>query len=200
METSYVLQAATREENRRRLLQGAVAAFAEIGYDGATTRDIVRAADLSPGTFYNHFTDKEDIFKAIMRELIGEIWQRGHAARAAARTTEEYIRSSFWAFLSSVAADRSLLKMIARNQVNIRLMRGDKDVVDLLMKTEDDLRDAMRRGTLPEFSPEIFNRVAFGAGFEIVAYLAENKKASVESAVDQLTRIFCGAVEALARS
>ena len=39
--------------------------FAQLGYDAATVRDIIRGTDLASGTFYNYFRSKEEVFEAL---------------------------------------------------------------------------------------------------------------------------------------
>lgn len=55
---------------RARLLEAAVAAFAERGFHGTTTRDIAAAAGMSPAALYVHHRSKE--------ELLFEISLAGH--------------------------------------------------------------------------------------------------------------------------
>ena len=39
--------------------------FGELGYDGATVRDIIRRTGLASGTFYNYYKSKEEVFDAL---------------------------------------------------------------------------------------------------------------------------------------
>ena len=48
------------------LLQAAKALFVERGYDGATMRQIAAAAGLSTGAVFASFTDKADLFDAVL--------------------------------------------------------------------------------------------------------------------------------------
>jgi AcrR family transcriptional regulator len=57
-------------DSRRRLLDAAAALLAERGYSGATVDGIVAAAGLSKGTFYWHFTSKEELFLSLLEERI----------------------------------------------------------------------------------------------------------------------------------
>ena len=70
----------------RRLLVGAVEAFATRGYHATTTRDIAARAGLSPAGVYVHFTSKEELLYQI--SLIGH---RGsvRVVRAAASGIED---------------------------------------------------------------------------------------------------------------
>ena len=53
------------ETTRQQLLDAATAVFSELGYAGATTKQIARAAGVSEGTIYRHFTDKRELFTAV---------------------------------------------------------------------------------------------------------------------------------------
>lgn len=46
----------------QQILKGAREAFLELGYEGASTDEIVRRAGVSKGTLYNYFPDKQTLF------------------------------------------------------------------------------------------------------------------------------------------
>src|SRR3954465_8578356 len=75
----------TKERNRAAILSAARAAFASAGYGGTAVRDIVRRTDLSPGTFYNYFRDKESIIPALVEESTTRVRARLREGRAGAR-------------------------------------------------------------------------------------------------------------------
>ena len=56
-----------------KLLDAGREVVAEQGYQAARIDDIVKLADLSHGTFYLYFTDKEDLVRALAEECMGEI-------------------------------------------------------------------------------------------------------------------------------
>jgi AcrR family transcriptional regulator len=60
----------TRDEVRRRLLDAALAAFAEYGFDAANLDQIAESAGLTKGAIYSNFTGKDDLFYAVMAEQI----------------------------------------------------------------------------------------------------------------------------------
>lgn len=57
--------------NRQRLLDAAVAVFAERGAD-AEVREIAERAGLAVGTVYNHFPSKEDLLAAVVEEAASQ--------------------------------------------------------------------------------------------------------------------------------
>ena len=57
-----------KDAKRSAMMQAAVRVFAEKGYHAATIRDIVSAADVSVGSFYFYFPDKETLFVYLYEE------------------------------------------------------------------------------------------------------------------------------------
>lgn len=58
----------TADSSRERLREAAVAAFAERGFHGTTTRDIATAAGMSPAALYVHHRSKEELLHELSRE------------------------------------------------------------------------------------------------------------------------------------
>jgi len=50
------------------ILKGAARVFREMGFDAASMNDITRSAGVSKGTVYAYFSNKEELFEAIMEE------------------------------------------------------------------------------------------------------------------------------------
>ena len=63
-----------RERTRRQLLDAGMKVMAERG-DALTASDVVIAAGVSNGTFYNHFLDRDDFIAALVHESIEAITQ-----------------------------------------------------------------------------------------------------------------------------
>jgi len=76
------------QDTRRALLDTARQLFADNGFAGTRTEDVVQRAGLTRGALYHHFRDKEDLFRAVHEEVEDEVirllWRRSddHAAGA----------------------------------------------------------------------------------------------------------------------
>ena len=75
----------TRAERRKRatearLLDAALDVFCTRGYDGATTAEMARTADVAAGTFYLHFRDKRAAFERLARHAAHDLLGRWRAA------------------------------------------------------------------------------------------------------------------------
>src|SRR6516225_11991434 len=57
----------------RRLLEAGLAEFDERGYQAVRVDDVVRRAQTSHGTFYLYFANKDDLFKALLRDALHDM-------------------------------------------------------------------------------------------------------------------------------
>ncbi len=77
-------QAEHSAKTRAALLRVARRLFAQHGYAGTATEDVVRRARVTRGALYHHFKDKQDLFKAVYDEEQKKLAERTNAAAAAA--------------------------------------------------------------------------------------------------------------------
>ncbi len=65
--------AARREGTRRSLLQAAEEQFKSYGYQGTSLADIAALAGIGRTTFYEYFTDKEDLLASLVEQRLPEL-------------------------------------------------------------------------------------------------------------------------------
>lgn len=56
------------DAKRDEILKAAFRVFGEQGYQSTTIKSIAEAAGIAPGSIYNYFADKEDLFKSTVQE------------------------------------------------------------------------------------------------------------------------------------
>jgi AcrR family transcriptional regulator len=61
------------EDRRAMLLAAARRVFAAKGYHNCGVSDVVEAAGVARGTFYNHFESKRAVFQAVLEDLMTEV-------------------------------------------------------------------------------------------------------------------------------
>src|SRR5216684_1228307 len=84
------------------LINAAMDLFASYGYRGTSLARIARAAGVTKGALYWHFTDKEEFFLAVVANVIGE-WNQAFERPAQATTTAEF-RAEFLKMFDTMAA------------------------------------------------------------------------------------------------
>lgn len=62
-----------RERTRARLVESALAVFAEKGVGASVIQEVIAAADVSQGTFYNYFRTNDDLLIAVAEQLSNEV-------------------------------------------------------------------------------------------------------------------------------
>ncbi|HEY1543257.1 MAG TPA: TetR/AcrR family transcriptional regulator [Xanthobacteraceae bacterium] len=65
--------------NRERIIEAAAELFRRSGFTGVGVADIMKAADLTHGGFYGHFTSKDDLIAQASRRAMrrsAEVWRK----------------------------------------------------------------------------------------------------------------------------
>lgn len=105
--------ARSRAETRRRLLEAAVALFAEKGLHGVTSAQIARRAGVAAGTFYLHFADKEALFHEIAFAALRELRARQERVSVGLEPgSRAYLRTRTEELIAFTAEKRELILMV----------------------------------------------------------------------------------------
>ena len=178
-----------KAENRAALLKAARSVFAEIGYNAAGVRDLVRRTDLASGTFYNYFKDKEEIFSAVIAEMSGELLARHREGRARATTAEEFIRRHCSTYLYYVAEDPEILAFGRNNVTPIRNLFDKPDLRHLADAFAVDIQSAIERGILPRVDVVYLMAAITGIVFEISVVMTSREPVNPDEATEFATRL-----------
>lgn len=94
-------QAERTEATRTSLIAAARALFADRGYAGVGTEEIVRAAGVTRGALYHHFNGKRELFEAVYEQIEVELAERiaAGALHANASSPLEAMRAGAEMFL-----------------------------------------------------------------------------------------------------
>ncbi len=94
-------QAERSEATRAALIAAGRSLFAERGYAGTGTEDVVDRAGVTRGALYHHFGDKRELFKAVFEQLEEELVQKVKAKASGASDPWEQLVSGSEAFLDA---------------------------------------------------------------------------------------------------
>jgi AcrR family transcriptional regulator len=189
----------TKVQNRAAIIDAAREVFAELGYDAAGVRDVIRRTRLASGTFYNYFPDKEAVFRAVLDHSAQEVRQRLRTVRASARSREEFVGDAYRAWFSFLVEDRLMFELMKRNAGPIRALFGDPilgaGVEDLL----EDLSAAMKRGDVPALDADYMAGAMAGVALELGVRMADREPADVDGAARFATQLFLGGIARMSR-
>jgi AcrR family transcriptional regulator len=180
-------------------LHAAREVFAELGYEAAAVRDVIRRTHLATGTFYNYFPDKESVFRELLDESVQDVRRRLVAVRASADTLEAFVGDAYTAWFSFLVEDELMFKLIQRNAGTIRAMVGDPILGAGVQELLDDLNTAIARGDIPPLDSDYLTGAMVGAGFELAIRMAEREPPDVEGAARFATQLFLGGIAQFAR-
>jgi AcrR family transcriptional regulator len=186
---------ATKAANRAAILAAARDAFAELGYGQATVRDVVRRTDLASGTFYNYFPDKESVLRALVEDNSAVVQERLREARGRAETIEEFVRDGYRVYFEYIVEDRPTFELMRRNAGTIRELMDEPALGAGVHDLEDDLRERVRRGDLPELDVEYVAAAMAGVGVEVGIRMIERDPPDVDGATELAVALFLGGLD-----
>lgn len=195
-------KAALRQEvaevYRRAILDAAERVFGAHGFAEAKMTQIAEGAGLAAGSLYNYFTNKEEIFRALVEHRSGAFLQAlnetalgddnlEHALVALVRSTYRELdaHGAFFASLMQGAgmgatAHKGCGPMFERNHQRF------------LSAFESVFRRAASKGQLaPGYTPEEFSAVLAGAAHGVaVAWIQSGRRTKIEERAQQVVRLF----------
>ena len=93
----------TKLQNRQAILDAAREVFADLGYEPATVRDIIRRTGLAAGTFYNYFRSKEEVHAALTADGAARFAPILKRLRAEAGPPGSFVRAAIGAYFAFIA-------------------------------------------------------------------------------------------------
>lgn len=182
--------------NRDAILAAAREAFYELGFDACTVRDVIRRTRLATGTFYNYFADKEEVFRELIEIRVREVTARMTLVRKNARSLHDFVYDSYRVVFEEIRADPFVFRLVLRNENALRSLYADSVLGISVRALQADMRDAIRRGILPEIDVDLLAAAFFGAGYEMGRVFARQPDRDPEAAAQFTARLFLGGVQA----
>ncbi len=201
-ETETGRRAQAKAANRKAILNAARAVFAELGYEAATVRDVIRRTELASGTFYNYFRSKEELFAALSADSIARFQPLLMDVRERAVTFEDYIRGAYKAYFDYVAEEcRQGLTPDATNQSLIAGVTADPPEMRIVFnQIRDDMQASVEDGRLPQVDVSFMTAAAVGIAREVSAVMLSREPLDSETAAEFAASLFLGGLSALEKT
>ena len=138
MKTTDTSKRMKKEERRAQILDAAMAVFVEKGFNGSTTLEIAKAADVSEVTLFRYFSSKQEIFLSgiepiLLSTLKGSI---DLSADLSAQAKLEYILfericliSSHYKIVKLILSEGALLSALGGENFMSRIVQTLKSVL-----------------------------------------------------------------------
>lgn len=152
--------------NRQAILVAARRVFAQLGYDAASVRDIIRGTELASGTFYNYFRSKEEVFAALADDGARRFRPMLRAAREQAGSFEDYLAAAFGAYFNFLVEENQ----IEGRPIDERRPHVRSDTPEMIAVYEEvrlGLEDAIARGLAPRIDADYLACACIGIAQEV---------------------------------
>ena len=155
-----------KDARPQELLAAALDLFVDRGYAATRLEDVARRAGVSKGTLYLYFENKQELFKAVVRENVVQVIGQAESDLAAADSASctELLRTMlrrWWTELASTRASGlvKLILMEAGNFPEIAQFYNDEVILRGQALIASILRRGMEQGEFVAMDPEVMTHV-----------------------------------------
>ncbi len=199
VESSGGRSASKKARTRQRLVTAARAVFNADGFYDSKLSDIPPAAGLATGTFYNYFTSKEEIFHAVMIDVLAELQEsRSDRNPTRHRRPVDSIREANRTYLQGYRRSATLMadcNALARVNPAIRQI---KDQIDSVFETRlvNAIRHWQERGIAAGDVDPLYaaNALAYMVDRFANEFYVFGKPYDEDQAIDTLTKLWARAL------
>lgn len=173
----------TKAANRLAILAAARRVFAQMGFDAASVRDIIRGTDLASGTFYNYFRSKEEVFEALADDGAARFKPILRAARESADTFDDYLRGAFRAYFHFLAEENATAgRPIDERRPHVRT--DTPETMAVYQEVRSGLEEAIARGMAPPVDADYLAYACIGIGQEVGMAMLRRDPPDIDGAAD----------------
>jgi AcrR family transcriptional regulator len=132
-----------RERSRRRILDAALAVFAERGYEGATISQIATRAEVGRGLVSYYFASKEVLLETLLTEALLAMYQAVEplpAERTADERLAGLIDRTLQGAAETVDVQRLILSLMLQPSTRVAYTRAEQVNLAALERAEDQIR------------------------------------------------------------
>jgi AcrR family transcriptional regulator len=185
-----------KEQQRQRLIDAAFRALAKSNYEKTSVADVVREAGMSSRSFYQHFSSKEDLVAAIVREqgdhFLAEIWSVMSDTLDPLARADRALRA-FLELFPNQAVDLERLGGEAGQQVREARREYVRAMTDLVLRWLERLREQGQVSRVPDRTAIEFALTGIeGISFR---YYSEGRREELLAMRPSLLRVFLRALD-----
>ena len=185
----------TKAANRRAILDAARQVFAELGYEAASVRDIIRRTKLSVGAFYNYYRSKEEVYEALSDDGARRFRPILQAQYEKAADFEGFIRGAIEAYYNFLVEEQEAVAVPPSNQPHVNMETPEMKAVFDQVKWS--LSDVLERSHGPHVDIEYLAAACIAIAREVGDRMLERRPIDVQAAVEFTVQMILGGQPAL---
>ncbi len=169
--------------NRQAILAAAREAFAELGYEAASVRDIVRRTGLASGTFYNYYRSKEEVAQALAADAADRLRPIVGACREQAADFRSYLDGivrAYFTFIIDEHRARRAAHPPSGRRTRVRFETPAHSAV--FEEVESSIALVVERGVLPRVDTAYLAAAIIGIAREVGDVMLRRDPPDIETA------------------
>jgi AcrR family transcriptional regulator len=161
-----------RERMRKRLIESAMIVFAQKGMGSSVIPDVVAAAGVSQGSFYNYFRTNDDLLAAVSEELSVDMVRLIETAVGDTSNPAQRVSTAVRSYLHLARSHRVVARFLSN--AGLRLV-GKRSAV--YQHLPQDLQEAQQQGCFDAAPLDVALDLIAGAGLVAIHRMATGRTA-----------------------
>lgn len=187
-------------EKYQRILEAAVAVFAERGFHNSRVADVAARAGVADGTIYLYFKNKEEILMAAINSAFDGFMKHARTEIAGIASPVDKLRRLAYLHLEALSSNRNLaivFQMELRQSVRFLEAFSHQQMVAYFGLVRECIREGQQSGLLrPELNEKIAANCFFGALDEMVtSWVLADHEYPLAQAADSVANIILKGLE-----
>lgn len=185
--------------NRQAILDAAKRVFAEMGYETATVRDIIRGTDLAAGTFYNYFKSKEEVFEALRDDGARRFKPILRQVRETATSFEDYISRAVLEYFRFLVEEQAKSDRPLRDR-GPHVRADTPETIAVYDEVRLGIKDAIKRGLAPRVDADYLASACIGIAQEVGIEMLTREPPDVDGAARFVSALILSGLNTLPRT
>ena len=187
-------------EKYQRILDAAVAVFAERGFHSSRVSDVATRADVADGTIYLYFKNKEEILMAAINSAFDAFMKHARTEIAPITSPIDKLRRLAYLHLQAMGTNRNMaivFQMELRQSVRFLGAFSHHQMVEYFGLVRECIREGQQQGLFrPELQEKIAANCFFGALDEMVtSWVLADEDYPLAQAADSVSNIILKGLE-----
>ncbi|HLI67970.1 MAG TPA: TetR/AcrR family transcriptional regulator [Caulobacteraceae bacterium] len=190
----------TKAANRQAILDAARQVFAELGFEMASVRDIIRRTNLSVGAFYNYYRSKEEVYEALSDDGARRFRPILQAEFERATDFAGFIRGAIEAYYAFIVDEQAMADARmpnAQTHPHVRIETPEMKAVFEQVKWS--VSQVLERERGPHVDVDYLAAACIAIAREVGELMLERRPIDARAAADFAVQMILGGLPALPR-